>query len=370
MGPHDGFPSIPDPGEGLDGAALAGTRWATEASSEWIVLHTDLPLLTVSELEELKERWPAPGRSSPPRPTAGPPPLGRKGRRASRTALAASIAISAASRRRSIVARQGLLHDIDTFADLESAREPPAWGLARSSEVTTRFDPGVLFPEPEARAQVLGRLEAGLAAVEPEALTAAALAGGRYGETMVISIGKAAPAMARGAASVLDVVGGVCVTDHPEQVPETMSLVIGDHPVPGPASLEAGAAVLDAVRSVPSYVDIVALVSGGGSALCEAPREGRACRVSLGGDEQAHFRRGRHRGAQPGPGTSLGDQMRRGGTGRGPPDRHLCHLGRGGRRARGGCLRADHPCALTIRRRLRPSWQGFRSTSRPMCGRQ
>jgi glycerate 2-kinase len=140
--------------------------------------------------------------------------------------------------------------------------------------VTTRFDPRVLFPEPEARAQVLGRLEAGLAAVEPEALTAAALAGRRSGKTMVISIGKAAPAMARGAASVLDVVGGVCVTDHPEQVPEKMILVIGDHPVPGPASLEAGAAVLDAVTSVPSFVDIVALVSGGGSALCEAPREG------------------------------------------------------------------------------------------------
>jgi hydroxypyruvate reductase len=140
--------------------------------------------------------------------------------------------------------------------------------------VTTRFDPGVLVPDPEARAQVLGRLEAGLAAVEPEALTAAALSGRRAGGTTVIAIGKAAPAMARGAASVLDVVGGVCVTDHPEPVPETMSLLIGDHPVPGPASLEAGAAVLDAVRRVPSSVDIIALVSGGGSALCEAPREG------------------------------------------------------------------------------------------------
>lgn len=140
--------------------------------------------------------------------------------------------------------------------------------------MTTRFDPGVLFPEPEARARVLERLEAGLAAVEPEALTAAALAGRRSGKTMVISIGKAAPAMARGAASVLDVVDGVCVTDHPEQVPETMSLLMGDHPVPGPASLEAGAAVLDAVRGVPSSVDIIALVSGGGSALCEASREG------------------------------------------------------------------------------------------------
>jgi hydroxypyruvate reductase len=91
---------------------------------------------------------------------------------------------------------------------------------------------------------------------------------------MVIAIGKAAAAMARGAASELEVAGGVCVTDHHEPVPDTMRLVIGDHPVPGPASLEAGAAVLQAVQNVPSSVDIVALVSGGGSALCEAPRDG------------------------------------------------------------------------------------------------
>ena len=140
--------------------------------------------------------------------------------------------------------------------------------------MTTRFDPGVLAPDPDARGQVLGWLEAGLAAVEPEALTAAALAGRRSGKTMVIAIGKAAAAMARGASSVLDVVGGVCVTDHDEPVPDTIRLVIGDHPVPGTSSLEAGAAVLEAVQSGPPSMDIIALVSGGGSALCEAPRDG------------------------------------------------------------------------------------------------
>jgi glycerate 2-kinase len=140
--------------------------------------------------------------------------------------------------------------------------------------VTTRFDPGVLTPDPVARVEMLGWLEAGLDAVEPEALTAAALATRHPDRTLIIAIGKAAAGMARGAASVLDVAGGVCVTDHPEPVPDTMRLVIGDHPVPGPASLEAGAAVLEAVQSAPPTMDIVALVSGGGSALCEAPREG------------------------------------------------------------------------------------------------
>ena len=138
----------------------------------------------------------------------------------------------------------------------------------------TRFDPSVLAPDPENRGRILSWLEAGLAAVEPEALTARALAPLTGTPAVVIAIGKAAAAMSRGAAAMLDVIGGVCVSDHVEPVPDTLRFLVGDHPVPGAASLEAGAAVLEAVRAVPSSTRIVALVSGGGSALCEAPREG------------------------------------------------------------------------------------------------
>lgn len=140
--------------------------------------------------------------------------------------------------------------------------------------MSPRFDQRVLSPDPETRGEILNWLEAGLAAVEPERLTAESLAGRAAGKTVVIAIGKAAPAMARGAASVLDVVGGVCVSDHEEPVPEQMTLILGDHPVPGPASLEAGATVLAAVRATPRETELIALVSGGGSALCEAPRPG------------------------------------------------------------------------------------------------
>jgi hydroxypyruvate reductase len=140
--------------------------------------------------------------------------------------------------------------------------------------MTGRFDPSVLAPAPELRGQILTWLEAGLAAVDPERLTAEALVGQTGIETVVIAIGKAAPAMARGAASVLDVVGGVCVSDHREQAPEALTFRVGDHPVPGPASLEAAAAVLDAVRDAPISTRLIALVSGGGSALCETPRDG------------------------------------------------------------------------------------------------
>jgi len=140
--------------------------------------------------------------------------------------------------------------------------------------VTSRFEPSVLTPDPRGRGQILEWLEAGLAAVDPERLTAEALAGQSGIATVVVAIGKAAPAMARGAASVLDIVGGVCVSDHHEPTPDRLIFKIGDHPVPGAASLEAGAAILDTVRHSPASTPILALISGGGSSLCETPREG------------------------------------------------------------------------------------------------
>ena len=124
-----GFPSIPDPGEGLDAAALAGARWATEAASEWIVVHTDLPLLTAFELEDLNKALSVAGSVIAPSADGGTSALGTSG--------PADFAYGPGSFHRhlgrfpaaSIIATPGLLHDIDTFADLESARRHPlgAW---------------------------------------------------------------------------------------------------------------------------------------------------------------------------------------------------------------------------------------------------
>ncbi len=140
--------------------------------------------------------------------------------------------------------------------------------------MTGRFESSVLGPDPGDRSQILHWLEAGLAAVDPERLTAQALGGGAEMETVVIAIGKAAPAMARGAGSVLAVTGGVCVSDHVETTSDRLKFMLGDHPVPGPASFRAGTAVLDSARSTPASTSLVALISGGGSALCESPRPG------------------------------------------------------------------------------------------------
>ncbi len=124
-----GFPAIPDPGEGLDGAAMAGAGWAIAAASEWIVVHADLPLLIAAELAELNEALSGAGSVIAPSADGGTTALGASG--------PAAFAYGPGSFHRhlgsfptaAIVARPGLLHDIDTFSDLESARHHPrgAW---------------------------------------------------------------------------------------------------------------------------------------------------------------------------------------------------------------------------------------------------
>lgn len=121
---------------------------------------------------------------------------------------------------------------------------------------------------------MLELLESGLDGVDPRRLASDALTA-RAGEPAVlVAIGKAAAGLARGAAEVLDVIGGVVVSDHEEPIPSTMRLMLGDHPVPGVRSRRAAEALLRIVSEVPSDIALIALVSGGGSALCELPRPG------------------------------------------------------------------------------------------------
>lgn len=111
-----------------------------------------------------------------------------------------------------------------------------------------------------------------LAAVDPERLTREALQGAR-GPATVVALGKAAPGMCRAAAAALGEVGGICVTEsHEAEVPEGVELVVGDHPVPGAQSFSAGRRTLETAASAKDR--LIALISGGGSALCEHPLEG------------------------------------------------------------------------------------------------
>lgn len=92
---------------------------------------------------------------------------------------------------------------------------------------------------------------------------------GDRGPATVIAIGKAAGAMCWGAHDALGDIDGVCVTSHDTPVPDGVELIVGDHPVPGEASLAAGNRALQVAPSAR-----IALISGGGSALCEVPVEG------------------------------------------------------------------------------------------------
>lgn len=88
----------------------------------------------------------------------------------------------------------------------------------------------------------------------------------------MIGIGKGAAAMCLGAGDALGEVVGLCVTNAEDTVPAGVELVVGDHPIPGDRSFEAGRKAVEV--AVGTTGSIIALVSGGGSALCELPRSG------------------------------------------------------------------------------------------------
>lgn len=94
------------------------------------------------------------------------------------------------------------------------------------------------------------------------------------GRCVVVGAGKASAAMAAALdAAWPDVdVSGVVVTRYGHTVPTgRIRIIEASHPVPDAMSLEAGKAVLDAVSGLSKDDLVVAMISGGGSALLVAP---------------------------------------------------------------------------------------------------
>jgi len=125
-------------------------------------------------------------------------------------------------------------------------------------------------------ARILGRA---LAAVEPASAVEAALARTdllqcRPSSIVLVAIGKAAVAMAQ---ALVDGLGdrvrtGIVVAK--ANVPAAvgrLTALRGEHPVPGPGSVRAGAAVLDTVSAVHPDDTVVVAISGGASALVSTP---------------------------------------------------------------------------------------------------
>ncbi|MBX3530466.1 MAG: glycerate kinase [Rhizobiaceae bacterium] len=96
------------------------------------------------------------------------------------------------------------------------------------------------------------------------------------GRTVVVGAGKASTEMARAFERVWDgSLEGVVVTRHGQGVPcERIRVLHSAHPVPDAAGLAASEALLKAVAGLTADDLVVALISGGGSALLPAPPPG------------------------------------------------------------------------------------------------
>jgi len=117
---------------------------------------------------------------------------------------------------------------------------------------------------------------AALAAVDPEPLVRAALAGERRRIAGALAIGKAAAALARGAQPFLAGAPGLALRPR-SALPVQLSgwqEEIGGHPLPDAGSFAAGAAVRAWLARFGAADLVLVLVSGGGSACVEAPAPG------------------------------------------------------------------------------------------------
>lgn len=135
-----------------------------------------------------------------------------------------------------------------------------------------------------ARAAILRWYDAALAAVEPGAAVARTLESGAVnlpdpgrGRVVMVAVGKAADPMARAAAAYLGgtLAAGVVITKDGHLAaafPPPIEAFEAAHPVPDGRGVAATERVLDLVRGAGPDDLVLALVSGGGSALLEAPR--------------------------------------------------------------------------------------------------
>lgn len=123
-------------------------------------------------------------------------------------------------------------------------------------------------------------LDAAIAAVDPEALVRGALADGPPapapgGEVLLVAVGKAALAMARGAVDRLAVTPWQGIAVAPAggggRAPDGFAVHRAGHPLPDQEGLEGARAVQELVRRAGPDDRILLLLSGGGSALLTLP---------------------------------------------------------------------------------------------------
>lgn len=133
----------------------------------------------------------------------------------------------------------------------------------------------------DARESLLRELfEVALSAVSAELCVPPHLPAPAIGKTLILGLGKAGAAMARVASRLMEgLTEGVVLTRYghsypPEQMPPGMIVYEAGHPLPDEHGLKATQAILTAVRALGAEDQLLALVSGGGSALLTMPAPG------------------------------------------------------------------------------------------------
>jgi hydroxypyruvate reductase len=128
----------------------------------------------------------------------------------------------------------------------------------------------------EPRSFLTSLFEAAVVAADPYAAIRAHLPGRPKGRTIVIGAGKAASQMAAAFERLWDgPLEGIVVARHgPVEKCERIKVLQSAHPVPDEAGRVASSALLELVEGLTADDLVVALVSGGGSALLPAPPEG------------------------------------------------------------------------------------------------
>jgi hydroxypyruvate reductase len=134
-------------------------------------------------------------------------------------------------------------------------------------------------PSPRARARAI--FATGVAAADPGRAVAGWLVRGELaapgpgGRHLVIAVGKAALRMAEAAQAALGPVETLVVTNYENAVPHPgMTVLAAGHPVPDANGAAAARAVLERLSRAGESDRVLALISGGGSALLPAPADG------------------------------------------------------------------------------------------------
>jgi glycerate 2-kinase len=131
-------------------------------------------------------------------------------------------------------------------------------------------------PRPQQVEFLLDLYRHALAAADPMKVLPPHLPAPPQGRTVVVGMGKAAAAMARAVEQHWSgPLHGVVVVPPGASLPlEHIEVIEGRHPVPDVRSVRAGERLMQAVTGLEPDDLVIALISGGGSALCALPAQG------------------------------------------------------------------------------------------------